>query len=244
MRRLFILGVLASAFLAAPASRADEPMTAITGCNSAMYRFFPGEFNFCLGLKFWERQRTEQARQMFELAAAWGSKGAQSTLGLAYFNGERVPRDRGVGLAWLALAAERGDALPSALYVSAHAQASGEDRARAKALVEGPMARYRDDVAAVRADRRYQRELYALRSNAAYGVGTCVDGINQIAGVDPVTATADGGPVPSCSLMSEQRVVRFLEATYARYFSNWSGRVDVGAPQQIQGDATGDRPVP
>lgn len=52
-------------------------------CNEAIYRFLPGDFNFCVARKLWAKRDYKAAEQMFLLAAGWGSKPAQHLLGLA-----------------------------------------------------------------------------------------------------------------------------------------------------------------
>ena len=98
MKRLMmvtLLGLLAfTGFPRMVAAAESEP-----GCEPLTFRVLPGQFNNCLAQRMWKKGRHQQAIKMFESAAAWGSKPAQRLLGVVYFNGEHVTRNRGLGLA-------------------------------------------------------------------------------------------------------------------------------------------------
>lgn len=210
-----------------PEDQRQEPVD----CNPALYRIMPGAFNFCVALKHWNRGNHEEAIELMELAAAWGNKSAQMTLGVAYFNGDGAPRDRALGLAWLALAAEREEPKAGGLFLSALSLVTASERLRADTFYREMRTRYADDVAAVRADSRYRRELRALRANPAYGVGTCIAGLNARIFSSP-TVNADMSQ--ACSMASEGAVVEQLERRYEMYFRGWRGRATVGPPEQVE----------
>lgn len=203
-------------------------------CIPALYPLLPGAFNYCVAMKQWHRGHIETAIELMELAAGWGNKTAQMTLGIAYFNADGVQRDRARGLAWLALAAEREDATKVSLYRAALSQASRPERLRADRLYQSMRARYADNVAAARADRRFRRELRALRANPVYGSGTCIAGLNAPSSGIATAYLSDQMAGQSCSLASEEAVVVRLEQRYEVYFGGWEGRATVGPLQQMK----------
>jgi hypothetical protein len=220
---------------AQPSSPQAGPSRVIE-CNTLMFRFLPGEYNYCLGRKLWELGKYERAEEMLKLAAGWGSKPAQGVLGVVYFNGEGVAENRPLGLAWLALAAERGTLMQRAIYDSASQKSTDDERREAAGLLEVMKHRYGDGVAAVRADRRYRREMSSFRSNHVYGSGTCLSGVNSPWGpMAPAAAEAGAEvlPVSGCSLASEERIVRGLEKRYEHFFEGWKGKITVGDVEQV-----------
>ena len=118
-------------FAGAAAAQEESLPVNIDPCGAVVFAALPGEFNFCAGRKQWAKGRYEQARELFVLSAGWGNKLAQRLLGLAYFNGEGGVKDRPLGLAWLALAAERQEPAAASLYLSALAKATPDEKARA-----------------------------------------------------------------------------------------------------------------
>lgn len=72
-------------------------------------RFLPGAYYFTKGNEYLHRGDTAEAIRLWQISAGWAMKEAQYNLGIAFFKGEGVPQDRPLGLAWLALAAERKD---------------------------------------------------------------------------------------------------------------------------------------
>lgn len=70
-------------------------------CNKLMQQMLPGNYYFCVASHRLEKGNYKAALSFMEYAAAWGNKAAQSVLGIAYFNGEGVERNRPSGLAGL-----------------------------------------------------------------------------------------------------------------------------------------------
>lgn len=219
----------------------DQPAaTPHAKCDYLLSKFLPGDFNFCLAAQYWRDGKREKAAEMLQLAAGWGNKGAQTALGVAYFNGDGVAQDRALGLAWLALAAERQAPTASGLYVSARGLVDADEYERAITLYQHMRTVYGDDVAAVRADNRYRREVRAIESNPAYGSGKCIAGFNDSIFADPRAPEQVNGieKIPSCSLAAEQRVLTELEQRYAVYSAGWNGRVSVGSPESVKGSSS------
>lgn len=220
--------------LAAPVAAFDpapEQQQAHTYCSRSISKVLPGDYNFCLGQKYWEAGRYESARQMLELAAGWGNKAAQRVLGVAYFNGEHLAKDRPLGLAWLYLSAERKDSAAASLYNSAFDQSSTEERRTASLLLPQLQRRYADHVAALRADRRFERTIRQMSSNPVYGRGQCLEGSGGLPPGVAMDQAADGSG--NCSMASDSRFIAALEQRYETYSAGWARNVELGAPETL-----------
>lgn len=197
----------------------DYPRT----CNSSLYRFLPGEVNFCLAARDRGRGDIRGTLEMLKLAAGWGSKPAQYALGLMYFNGDQVPVDRPLGLAWLGLAAERGDRTYTAVFGLAWGKSSMADRSLAEARYEAMLLVYGDDVAARRAQRHFDRAMHELTRYEPYPTTLC------IAGLTPGGFDGDSQSCPSSGL-----AITMLNNVADVYFAGWQGHVTVGDLQPVQ----------
>lgn len=227
---LLALMAVAGAARAQEASPESAPRPAAIDCSPVLFRMLPGEFDFCLALKHWDKGDRKQAVELLELAAGWGNKSAQTALGVAYFNGDGVARDLALGLAWLALAAERRAPTASGLYLSARSRVDETEYARADGLYRQMRAKYADDVAAARADRHFRRQVRQLASNPVYGAGRCIVGLTYaFAGTDDQDTT-----LRSCSMASEHGALELLQGRYDDYFKGWQGRVTVGPAEPLK----------
>lgn len=200
-------------------------------CATGMQRFVPGSYYYCVGRR--ELARGHHARSTAALieAARWGSKQAQFLLGVGYFKGDNPPQDRALGLAWLGLAAERGDAVYLGVLKSAMAQATGEEKARASQRYLELLGSYGDDVAAVRAERRYRRERDQLMRGDVYGAEICIDGLNA---TRPPAARADDPDQNVCpSRLPVALVARQVDDSAEEVLRGWAGHVTVGEPRNV-----------
>lgn len=233
MRMMALLaGVLVMGAVLFPV-RAQSPVEAApldVECNSAIYQFLPGEVNYCLGLKMWGRKNYRQGEAYFLLAAGWGSKPAQYALGIAYFNGDGVSVDRPLGLAWLRLSAERKAPVFLMTAESVKASLTAEEIRRADALFEALLPRYGDDVAALRARKKYDREIAAIAGNKAYRPRVCISGLNS-GGMNGNSEEADACP-------QAERAVTALDEISEQYFKGWKDRVEVGPLEQVAKPST------
>ncbi|WDS35955.1 hypothetical protein [Pseudoxanthomonas sp.] len=206
------------------------PTSALAGCATTepVFRLVPGHFDFCVARKLWSSGDYRGAEKMLLQAARWADKNAQLALGVAYFTGAGLEHDRPLGLAWLALACERGNAVLQPTCDQYRTQATPQEQQAAQVRLARLSPVYADRVAAPRADRRYQKEAALMRGNPAYG-GACIAGIDLIVQAnfnsDPPT-DADG-----CGLGSQMRTARILDVLHDDYFEGWNGKVQVGAPQ-------------
>lgn len=150
---------------------------------------------------------------------------------MAYFNGDGLPMDRPLGLAWLTLASERDTPAALGLAGSAWGLSSPQERERAARLLDGLRSQYVDSVAASRAERRFERTLRTLQSNPVYGRGQCLPG----AGLPPAAAAdqaADGAG--SCSMQADERYLASLRDRYEHQVAGWKQRIEMGTPEQLK----------
>lgn len=122
-------------------------------------RFLPGVYHYQKGCELYARGRVAAAIGEWKIAAGWAMKEAQYNLGLVYFKGEHVERDRALGLAWLAVAAERKDAEFSESLAAAWHEATAAERTRANELYPALFDRFGDRRARRKAIARFEQEL-------------------------------------------------------------------------------------
>lgn len=160
-------------------------------------RFLPGLYYFHAGCAEFQRggpTDTANALALWKIAAYWASKTAQYDLGIAYFKGQGVAADRPLGIAWLALAAERHDSQFEDSLAAAWDQSSVDERDRANALWRDMRWTYSDKIARVRAQRRFDAEKRNITGSHVGSLGPVtiddrtgngpVDGATYIAEMD------------------------------------------------------------
>lgn len=117
----------------------------------------PGEKFFYEGVRAVRKQDSEFAVDRYRVSASWGYKPAEYNLGVMYTTGDGVAVDRPLGLAWLALAAERGERDYVEARDRAYAAMSDDEYARANELWRELRKTYGDAVALKRARNRWQQ---------------------------------------------------------------------------------------
>lgn len=218
--------VVALAPLAA-AGQSREPHFGEIGrivCAEGAERYLPGDYYFCAANKALQAGNPRKARAMYEESAAWGDKRAMFNLGLLLLRGDGLPRDEPLGLAWLALAAERKeDTLQRDVLASAYKAASPDTRAAADALWNQMKPKYADRVALARAKVRYERETAQLRRDLQRDPTI----LKRIVGLPPVPG---GGNVLEALDAAAQETIlrpgRFLK-----------GAVKIGTPETVRDPA-------
>lgn len=156
---LLALALLVASCPFAPVAAGDSERPPPLNCSTTVERLFPGDYYFCVGSKAVRRGRYSHALEMYESAARWGDKRAQFNLGLMYLRGDHVPANQALGLAWLALAAERPESSRERWVLeNAYTLAPPEVRRQADVLWTRMRATYADAVALERARTRYDRE--------------------------------------------------------------------------------------
>lgn len=122
-------------------------------------RFLPGLYHYQKGCELYMRGRVAAAIGEWKVAAGWAMKEAQYNLGLVYFKGEHVERDRPLGLAWLAVAAERKDAEFSESLAAAWRDATPADRERANEVYPALLEEFGDARTRRKAIAHFDQEL-------------------------------------------------------------------------------------
>jgi hypothetical protein len=189
MKGLLTASMIAALVLLGGCNRATRPTplpgqelvvsNLLYGCPYGLERFLPGDYYFCeAGSHFWAG-RYNMSRDSLESASRWGSKAAQYALGVMYFNGDHVAANQPLGVAWLAIAAERHAPEYEQTFVSAYQQLTPEQRAQADAYWRDMTPIYADKVAAVRADKRFNRAYRDLETAVAFGGGVYINGITM-----------------------------------------------------------------
>ena len=228
------LGWCHSGYAGPPHSRAAQGGSAVSSdpveCRDVYNKFLPGEFDFCLALRDQEKGRYNQMVEMLMLAAGWGQKRAQYTLGIMYFNGQHVRANRPLGLAWLVLAAERHDMTATIAAGSAFRASTAAERRQADVLLARLRQHYGDAVAAPRAMNRFNR-FYREVFLASFDGSTslCISGLDVMA---PLPNEIDTGPSMSSCPPISQTLVKLREIGNS-YFAGWEGQVSVGDPEQL-----------
>lgn len=140
-------------------------------CMDGWERFLPGDYYACRARYHLQRQHPSQAVEMLKEAAYWANKDAQHVLGLAYVNGDiaGIPANRPLGIAWLALAAERKNVDYAHDYAVAVLRSSPGDVSSASPMYVALKKIYGDHVAGQRATRRFVRQIKPLDDAAAMG---------------------------------------------------------------------------
>jgi len=164
-------------------------------CPDGLERMLPGNYYFCEGVRsFWDGNRNAALYNLQE-AASWGSKRAQYALGVAYFNGDQLPKNRPLGLAWLTLAAERKTAIYAATQHSAIEQSTEAERQQGWQEMQKLKVKYSDAVALERAKKRLHRELAHLSAGSTGNTYTYYANVwNIYADYDNSDLVAELGP--------------------------------------------------
>jgi hypothetical protein len=236
MKTLSVLSLIAAlAVSAVTAHAAERPVPlpnqqakvadSLQPCPGGLERFLPGEYYFCAAAQEFWSGHMGLARENLKDAARWASKPAQYALGVMYFNGDHAEKNRPLGLAWLALAAERHDPAYEPTFISAYQQATPEELAQGNAYWNDMKATYADVVAAPRAGRQFDRAYKELEWAANFGGSVFIDGVFM-----PTTAAASADNLP---LQSGFSVGRLLQAQKAMYFYGYDSHVFVGDAELV-----------
>jgi hypothetical protein len=197
-------------------------------CAEGAERYLPGDYYFCAANKALQAGNVGKALAMYQDSAAWGDKRAMFNLGLLYMRGEDVPRNEPLGLAWLALSAERpGDQLQREVLAGAWTAASPETRSAADALWNQMKLTYADRVALVRAKQRYDRETTQLRRDLQRDptIARWIDGLQPVRGGNVLDALDEAA-----------------QETILRPSQGLDGTVKIGNPETVREPAKPPKP--
>ena len=212
MRMLAAMTLALAALATMPAQTAPE-RPRLVSCPAVMEHYLPGDYYFCVGGHRQADGYAKGAIDYFERAAGWGHKRAQYVLGLMHFQGDGTPVNRPLGLAWMALAAERDDRDMDAALAFARRHSSKAERQQAELLLAQMWPTYADQFTVKRAATRYERETRDLRRSLASFSAVYIAGLGT-------------GTASSMLRRMDQRADRFFEG--AR-----SGTVTVGATDVV-----------
>ncbi|HEX7816277.1 hypothetical protein [Dyella sp.] len=196
-------------------------------CVIGEEKFVPADYYYCLAVQSYGQHKYRYAERYFKEAASWASKPAQYVLGIMALNGDQQPANRPLALAWLALASERPDSKFAGDYNNVLAHSSQRDKDAANALLVDMRRTYADDVAARRAQERYEHGMASLKNVETY----CMAGLSQ---ANKDEATLDD-PLEGNSCQRKESMVARIDKTAAAVFDGWTGHVTVGALQQVPG---------
>ncbi len=204
------------------AGRFSEIVNQGAHLNEEASRFLPGAYFYRKGNDRLQRGDAAEAVRLWRISAGWAMKDAQYNLGIAYFKGEVVTADRPLGLAWLALAAERKDPLFSRSLAAAWDESSADEQVRANTLWRELRKRYADAVALPIAQSRFRTEI-------AQVTGSRVGMPGHLTSWTPNLGAVDGSVLI-------QRMQEEAELNFGRVPR---GDVDVGPLQPIDTPAPG-----
>lgn len=164
------------------ASTADTKQGPPIYCPDGLERLLPGDYYACRARYHLQRNNPRQAVSMLEHASYWANKDAQHSLGLVYSQGDLpgTPIDKPLGLAWLALAAERKSRGYMLDYTRARAKCSAEEIAQANELYLQLLRKYGDHVAGRRAMRRFNHEVAQIDVATNHGGTAYISGFTAI----------------------------------------------------------------
>lgn len=198
-------------------------------CAVGTERYLPGDYYFCAANKALQAGHTGKARAMYEESARWGDKRAMFNLGLLLFRGEGFPRQEALGLAWLALAAERSqDHVQREALVAAWTSTTPQVQAEANGLWNAMKLEYADQATLARARERYERETRQLRRDLQRDPTMQV----QIAGMGPQSEAGMGPMGQGARLL--QTLDEAAAETILRPLPGRKGQVKVGTPETVE----------
>ncbi|GFZ91054.1 hypothetical protein [Dyella caseinilytica] len=186
-------------------------------CPPAIEPILPGDYYACEARAAYGHDNGPKMIDMLQESAYWANKDAQYSLGLAFFNGDipEVPQNRPLGLAWLALSAERKKSEYQLAYAEARSKSTPEEVRQALVLWRQMRTKYGDSVAAPRAIRRFNHAIEPIDEAAKDG------GIVYIHGYAP-------------SPQSAFAVANKLHEQASNDFDDIHGQVVVGKPEWLQ----------
>ncbi|UPG93923.1 hypothetical protein [Luteibacter aegosomatissinici] len=210
-----------------PGQNKNTVSQALLLCPSSLERFLPGDYYYCDAARDFWSGRDASARESLKDAAAWASKPAQYALGIMYFNGDHAEKNRPLGLAWLALAAERHNPDYEPAFVDAYQRVTPEEMAQANVYWQELKAKYADNIAAPRAKKHFDRAFNDIAFAVNFGGSIFIDGV---AGVQMSDGVNGGEGAYGQSGFS---VGRYLQGREAVALAGWQSNVFVGEAQLV-----------
>ncbi len=211
-------------------------------CVDALFYFLPGNTDYCHGIHEWARGDYDSALFDLKDAAGWANKNAQYSLGLIYYNGHHVAKNKPLGIAWLLLSAERRNPQHYVdVAVAAYRLATPDQRSQALALLKNMSPRYGDAFAAHRAKMHFRHAM--ARSvdtwNGGDGTELCITGLTPGGAAGHPASTTAKWPLAAHDVVgacvSTRFVMNKLHTAAKVYFKTLpEGHVDVGPLQSVK----------
>ncbi|GAA0708117.1 sel1 repeat family protein [Dokdonella soli] len=154
----------------------------------------PGQKYFFYAVNAISRHEYHFAIDMYQTAASWAYKPAEYNLAVMYLKGEGVPVDRPRAMAWMTLAAERGDKDYVAARELLYANLSADEFTQANAIWRDLKKTYGDEVAMPRAKARWAQVRAAMTGSHVGMPGNLQVGAAG-SNVKPVDLTPSGKSV-------------------------------------------------
>jgi hypothetical protein len=227
---VFCFSTAVAASDAVPSNPREAIRNSVHGCATGLERLLPGQYYFCAAVRDYGQGHDSRAVERLRDAAYWASKPAQYVLGLMYFNGDGRPANRPLGIAWLALAAERHDPLFESAFSRAYLGSSAEERAQADVYWRDLRNQYADPVAGRRAHRRYLAEIRMIEAASAVGGSVFIDHLSPPNG-DAAGQFGAGGEPNRVGGGSSFSMNKLLSHAGDDFFRGMAGTVTVGEVQ-------------
>jgi hypothetical protein len=151
-------------------------------CPIGVESILPGDYYACEARAAYGRGNYNEMLGMLEESASWANKDAQYALGLAYFNGDTptIPQNKPLGLAWLALAAERKNQQYVLTYAEARSKVSQGELLQAQTMWKQMRPKYGDAIAAKRAIEHFNHNVEMIDKSAQENGTVYMRGFSQI----------------------------------------------------------------
>jgi hypothetical protein len=187
-------------------------------CPPAIEPILPGDYYACEARSAYAHEDYRKTIDLLQESAYWANKDAQYSLGLTYFNGDmpEVAQDRPLGLAWLALAAERKNQQYQLAYAAARAKSTPQEYQQALKLWRQLRIKYADKVAEKRAILRFNHNIADIDESARQ------NGMVYLRGYAPYSQSAFS-------------IANKLHDQATTDFGNVNGTVVVGKPDWLHG---------
>lgn len=154
----------------------------------------PGLYYFYRGVEAVDRGDDAFAIDMYRTSASWAYKPAEYNLAIMYAKGEGVPVDRPLAMAWIALAAERGDADFVEAREVIYATLTKDEFEKANAIWRELKKTYGDANALKRAKARWAEVRASITGSRTGFVGNLRIGTRDLAS-SPLSAFSMSGAV-------------------------------------------------
>ncbi len=164
----------------------------------------PGQYYFGVGANAFTHKEYSFAVNMYQVAASWAYKPAEFNLGVMYARGQGIPVDLPRAMAWMTLAAERGEPAYVKARELVRSNLTTDQLAESKVILQQLTPIYGDKVALRRAKDRWAQVRSSMTGSRVGSVaGNMVMGAPKAgaATTDPKFSTGEVVPVQGAAVM-------------------------------------------